>query len=358
MMNGRLLSISRFHRVALTAVFAVVGLVVSSCAVAPTNDAGELLAKKQVKKLQQPTQQRFVYFLEALKLRSTAREVLISDNPSIVTAALIEKLRQGKRADDRVALDNQFKKGWKLSVAQIVDRTVTINISGGREIAENGSALCQLLATVIDNRVIRDVRLVDGVNPVAQVYSLDEERIIPLTEPLGRSFCSTLDVQRPIKLLFVDDTKPGGKLKYREVVPFNYDPKAEILDQVSVLISELDGDVALVGAELRSEPDASGKNAYLFSLNAQFEKLSQRRQAIVLTRLLDAVEQLSSFNVGAVRVEVSGVNKGQVPGPDGLIATPIQRSAYRSLLPAEEAALDAAAVGDSTVEEAADTAAP
>lgn len=325
-------------------------LALSSCAVAPTNDAGEVLAIKQVKKLQLPTQQRFVYFLDPLKLRSTAREVLISDNPSIVAGALIEKLRQGKRADDRVGLENQFKRSWKLSVVQIRDRTLTVNVSGGRDIAENGSALCQLLATVIDGRVIRDVRLVDGVNPVVSVYSLDEERIVPLSKPLPRSFCSTLEVKRPIKLLYSADGTPEGKLRYEDVTPFNYDTKAEILDQVSALFSELDGDVGSVGAELRSEPDKSGKTSYLLSLNAQFEKLSQRRRAIVLTRLLDAIEQVPSFNVGAVRVEVSGVEKEKVPGPNGFINTPIQRSAYRSLLPAETAVNEAASLTEASTE--------
>ena len=104
---------------------------------------------------------------------------------------------------------------------------------------------------------------------------------------------------------------------------------------------------ALVGGPLPSEPALTSDvrdvepefrdegNGYALSLNATFDDLSAARQAMVLAQLLDAIDSnVPNKSFGAVAVEVGGIRKTRVPGPDGPIPTPIQRSQYLAVLPA------------------------
>lgn len=315
----------------------------AGCAVAPTPSPGDLADKGALKRLQEPNQQRNVYFLSEGSLFPRSREVLLSDKPIVVANALLSQLQRGPVVrDDGEGVSSDYLPNWEFRALQVDDdKTLSIDVSTGADVAEKPEALCQILYTLIDDRTIRGVRLFDGVRPIT-VYRNTNFEAVEATDPITKAPCSTLDRdQRSVRLLFVKD----GRLKYVERAITGVTSSSEPLEWTDTLIQSLvptpketaegfTSDAASVSPELRSETDSQGREGFVFSLSAAFDRLSETRRALVLAQLLAAIEQVPNKSFGAVAIEVGGVRKAKVPGPGGFVNTPIQLNQYRSLFPA------------------------
>ena len=308
----------------------------ASCAVASTDRPGELGDRGAVERLQTPVQQRNVYFRSEDSLFPRSREVLLSDSPLVVSQALLGQLQRGPLPEDGNAVDSEYSIDWKFVAIRFSDGTLSVDVSTGRDIAENAFPLCQMLYTLIDGRTVRSVQLFDGGSRINTVRD-PNGALVDARESLTLDLCTTLDRrQRSIRILLVQN----GRLVPVERQVTGLTDASDPLEWTEQLIT------ALVSGPLPSEPtltsDVRGVepefrdegNGYALSLNATFDELPAARQAMVLAQLLDAIDSnVPNKSFGAVAVEVGGVRKTRVPGPDGPIPTPIQRSQYLSLLP-------------------------
>ncbi len=314
-----------------------VAVMLTACAVAPTGRPGELGDRGAVERLQTPVQQRNVYFRSEDSLFPRSREVLLSDSPLVVSQALLGQLQRGPQPEDGSAVDSEYLSSWKFVAIRFADGTLSIDVATGRDIAENAFPLCQLLYTLIDGRTARSVQLFDGGSRINAVRD-PNGAVVDAREPLTLDLCTTLDRrQRSIRILLVQN----GRLVPVERQVTGLTDASDPLEWTEQLIT------ALVSGPLPSEPTLTSDvrdvepefrdegNGYALSFNASFDDLSAERQAIVLAQLLDAIDSnVPNKSFGAVSVEVGGVRKTKVAGPDGPISTPIQRSQYLALLPA------------------------
>ena len=308
----------------------------ASCAVASTDRPGELGDRGAVERLQTPVQQRNVYFRSEDSLFPRSREVLLSDSPLVVSQALLGQLQRGPLPEDGSAVDSDYSVDWKFVAIRFSDGTLSVDVATGRDIAENAFPLCQMLYTLIDGRTVRSVQLFDGGSRIKTVRD-PNGALVDARQSLTLDLCTTLDRrQRSIRILLVQN----GRLVPVERQVTGLTDASDPLEWTEQLIT------ALVSGPLPSEPtltsDVRGVepefrdegNGYALSLNATFDELPAARQAMVLAQLLDAIDSnVPNKSFGAVAVEVGGVRKTRVPGPDGPIPTPIQRSQYLSLLP-------------------------
>ena len=314
-----------------------VAAVLASCAVAPTDRPGELGDRAAVERLQTPVQQRNVYFRSEDSLFPRSREVLLSDSPLVVSQALLGQLQRGPLPEDGSAVDSEFSTRWKFVAIRFSDGTLSIDVASGRDVAESAFPLCQMLYTLIDGRTVRSVQLFDGGSRINAIRD-PNGAVVDAREPVTLELCTTLDRrQRSIRILLVQN----GRLVPVERQVTGLTDASDPLEWTEQLIT------ALVSGPLPSEPTLTSDvrevepefrdegNGYAFSFNATFDDLPPERQAMVLAQLLDAVDSnVPNKSFGAVSVEVGGVRKTRVPGPDGPIPTPIQRSQYLALLPA------------------------
>lgn len=320
----------------MIAVLAAAGTL-ASCAVAPTDRPGELGDRAAVERLQTPVQQRNVYFRSEDSLFPRSREVLLSDSPLVVSQALLGQLQRGPLPEDGSAVDTEYSAGWKFVAIRFADGTLSIDVATGLDVAESAFPLCQMLYTLIDGRTVRAVQLFDGGSRINAVRD-PNGAAVDAREPLTLDLCSTLDRrQRSIRIMLVQN----GRLVPVERQVTGLTDASDPLDWTEQLIT------ALVSGPLPSEPTLTSDvrdvepefreegNGYALSFNAAFDALPAPRQAMVLAQLLDAIDSnVPNKSFGAVSVEVGGVRKTRVAGPDGPIPTPIQRSQYLPLLPA------------------------
>lgn len=320
----------------ITALFAAAGLL-ASCAVAPTDRPLELGDRAAVERLQTPVQQRNVYFRSEDSLFPRSREVLLSDSPLVVSQALLGQLQRGPLPEDGSAVDTEYSASWRFVTIRFSDGTLSIDVASGLDIAENAFPLCQMLYTLIDGRTVRSVQLFAGGSRISAVRD-PNGAVVDAREPLTLDLCTTLDRrQRSIRILLVQN----GELVPAERQVTGLTDASDPLEWTEQLIT------ALVSGPLPSEPTLTSDvrdvepefrdegNGYALSFSAAFDGLPAARQAMVLAQLLDAIDSnVPNKSFGAVAVEVGGVRKTRVPGPDGLIPTPIQRSQFLALLPA------------------------
>ncbi len=320
-----------------TIVAVVAAGTLASCVVASTDRPGELGDRASVERLQTPSQRRNVYFRSEDSLFPRSREVLLSDSPLVVSQALLGQLQRGPLPEDGTAVDSEYLADWKFVAIRFSDGTLSVDAASGRDIAENSFPLCQMLYTLIDGRTVRSVQLFEGGSRINAVRD-PNGAVVDAREPLTLDLCTTLDRrQRSIRILLGQN----GRLVPVERQVTGLTDASDPLEWTEQLIT------ALVSGPLPSEPtlmsDVRGVepefreegNGYAFSFNATFDALPPARQAMVLAQLLDAIDSnVPNKSFGAVAVEVGGVRKTQVPGPDGPIPTPIQRSQYLALLPA------------------------
>ena len=317
--------------------------VLSACAVAPTPKPADLSDRTSIRALQEPNQQRNVYFVNEASLFPRSREVLLSDQPLVVANALLGQLRRGPRPDiDGVGVTTEFSPTWKFRAASVdADGTVVVDVGGGADVARDNLPLCQMILTLIDGRKIKAVRLVDGVKPITTIVDANGEEI-DARLPITKDPCEILDKEATgIRLLLVKDSQ----LIYVDRQITGIKAQAEPLEWTKAILDIMVGgprpqertegflsDVALASPEMRLD----SPNAYVLTLAPEFDGLSAIRQARVLAQILDALENVPNKSFGAVLVQVGGTRKTQVPGPDGLISTPIQRTRYLSMLPIDE----------------------
>lgn len=314
----------------------------SSCTVASTPKPAELSDRASIRALQEPNQQRNVYFVSDASLFPRSRDVLLSDKPLVVANALLGQLRRGPRADiDGAGVTTEFLSSWKFRAASVdPDGTVVVDVSGGADIGRDNLPLCQMLFTLIDGRKIKAVRLVDGVTPIDTIVSANGDDI-DARLPITKDPCETLDkTATGIRMLLVKD----GALVYVDRQITGLKSQAEPLEWTKAILDVMVGgprpqersegftsDVAVASPEMRRD----SPNMYVLTLAPEFEGLTAIRQARVFAQILDALENVPNKSFGSVLVQVGGERKGQVAGPNGPIATPIQRSEYLSMLPVE-----------------------
>ncbi len=311
-------------------------VVLASCAVAPTDRPAELGDRAAVARLQTPSQQRNVYFRSEDSLFPRSREVLLSDRPVLVANALLSQLERGPSAtEDGSAVDSEFSSSWKFRAIRFAEGTLSVDIGNGRDIAENAFPLCQMLSTLIDGRTVRSVELFDGGSRVTAVRDPNGAVV---DGPLTTELCIIFRRPTPIKILMVESGRLVSVERQVTGLTDSSDPLEWTEQIITALVGgprptddekELSSDVGDVEPEFRDEG-----TGYALSFSANFDKLPANRRAMVLAQLLDAIESnVPNKSFGAVAVEVGGVRKSRVPGPAGLISTPIQRSQYLALLP-------------------------
>jgi hypothetical protein len=321
----------------LVGVAAVVLL--SSCAVAPTDRPGEIGDRAAVARLQTPSQQRNVWFRSEDSLFPRSREVLLSDRPVLVANALLSQLKKGPiPSEDGNAVDSEFSSSWKFRAIRFAEGTLSIDVGNGRDIAENAFPLCQMLSTLIDGRTVRSVELFDGGSSITSVRD-PNGAVVEGGEPLTTELCNIFYRRREtIKILLVENGRLVSVERQVTGLTDASDPLEWTEQLITALVSGprptddetgLSSDVGDVEPEFRDE--GSG---YALSFSASFDKLPANRQAMVLAQLLDAIESnVPNKSFGAVAVEVGGIRKSRVAGPAGPIPTPIQRSQYLALFP-------------------------
>lgn len=311
-----------------------------SCAVAATDQPGQLTDRAAVQRLQTPSQQRNVYFRSEDSLFPRSREVLLSDSPLLVAQALLGQLQRGPvAAEDGIAVDSEFSKDWKFIAIRFSDGTLSLDVGNGRDIAESAFPLCQLLYTLIDGRTVRSVELFDGGSRINSVRDPNGE-VVDARVPLTLELCPILDRRlRTIKILFVRNDRLVGVERQVSGLTDASDPLEWTEQLITALVSgplpsetDLSSDVRSIDPEFREEG-----TGFAFSFSKDFDDLPANRQAMVLAQLLDAIDSnVPNKSFGAVAVEVGGVRKARVAGPTGPIATPIQRNQYLALLPSKE----------------------
>lgn len=318
------------------AALGVVGML-ASCAVAPMDRPGDLADRAAVERLQTPVQQRNVYFRSEGSLFPRSREVLLSDSPLVVSQALLGQLQRGPLPEDGAAVDSEYSVAWKFVAIRFSDGMLSIDVASGLDIAENAFPLCQMFYTLIDGRTVRSVQLFDGGSRINAVRD-PNGAVVDARRPLTLDLCTTLDRrQRSIRILLVRNGRLVPVERQVTGLTDASDPLEWTEQLITALVSgplpsesALTSDVRDVEPEFRDEG-----NGYALSLNATFDDLSAARQAMVLAQVLDAIDSnVPNKSFGAVAVEVGGIRKTRVPGPDGPIPTPIQRSQYVALLPA------------------------
>ena len=321
----------------------VVVMVVAGCAVAPTAKPAKLSDEVAIRSLQRPNQQRNIYFQNENSLFPRSREVLLSDKPLVVAQALLGQLSRGPRPElDGSATTTEFLSSWKFRAASINgEGTLLIDVSGGAEIADDAFPLCQLIVTLIDGRDVRGIRLIDGVTPINRVVDPNGD-IVDAKEPITKEPCEIYGRDgQSVRVRFV---KNGALVAVdRQITGLT--TQSEPLDWANSLLEVLvsgprpderrDGfssDVAVASPILRPDPP----NRYVLTFAAGFDELPARRQALVLAQILDTLESVPNKSFGALTIQVGGVQKARVPGPNGLLATPVERAQYLPLLPPDE----------------------
>lgn len=325
-------------------VLGVVAMLLSACAVAPTVKPGKLSDDEAIRSLQRPNQQRNIYFQNENSLFPRSREVLLSDKPLVVAQALLGQLARGPRVDlDGTGTTTEFLSTWKFRAASVDSQgTLLVDVSGGSEIAEDSFPLCQLIFTLIDGRDIRSVRLVDGITPIEKVVDANGD-LVDAKEPITKEPCEIYDKDgKGVRVRFIK----GGVLMSVDRQITGLTNQSEPLDWANALLEVLVGgprpderrdgfrsDVAFASPQIRLDPP----NRVVLTLSAEFDGLPAARRALVLAQILDALESVPNRSFGAIAVQVGGAPKKQVPGPAGLLNTPIERAQYLALLPTDEA---------------------
>lgn len=314
----------------------------SSCAVASTPKPAELSDQGSIRALQEPNQERNVYFVNEASLFPRSRDVLLSDKPLVVANALLGQLRRGPRADiDGAGVTTEFLPTWKFRAASVdPDGTVVVDVSGGADIARDNLPLCQMIFTLIDGRRIKAVRIVDGVTPIDTIVDANGDNVNARVS-ISKDPCETLDKTKTgIRMLLVKD----GALVYVDRQITGLKSQAEPLEWAKAILDVMVGgprpqesfdgfasDVAIASPEMRLDLP----NIYVLTLAPEFAGLTSIRQARVFAQILDGLENVPNKSFGAMLVQVGGERKARVAGPNGFISTPIQRSQYLSMLPAE-----------------------
>jgi hypothetical protein len=306
----------------------------AGCAVAPTTKPGQLTDRGAVQRLQRPNQQRNVYFLSEGNLLPRSREVLLSDRPLVVAQALLAQLQSGPRAGEGAT--TEFKPSWKFVPLNFSEGVLSVNVASGLEIVEDAFPLCQLISTLVDGRTVRSLRLFNEGSQIKEIRDpnggLLEENV-----DLTRELCATLDKDKTdVTILLVKDGKLTPVIRQVTGLTDASDPLDWAEQLITALVSgPVSGEKGFTSDVRDASPEFQQEGTgYAVSFGPAFDRLPANRQALVLAQILDVLEtNVPNKSFGAIAVEVGGVRKSRVPGPNGEIPTPIQRSQYLPLLP-------------------------